>query len=156
MNDAASRPQAEVECLRPAVSHFNFCYKPPTGDDGCTPGYWRNHADRWFGVTPADDFDATFGVDLFDPNITLGAAIKLQGGGVSAFARHATAALLNALGGVPNADATTVDYPKSAEEVIQMVRDAVANGTIEATKDEFAEMNEAGCPLSGTSANPVP
>jgi hypothetical protein len=136
----------------PAVSHYNFCYYTEGGTQGCTPGYWRNHADRWVGVAPAADFDATFGVDLFDPNVTLGWAIWAQGGGNNAFARHATAALLNAHGGVPNADGTTVDYPYTVALVIQMVQDAVANGTIEATKDLFDTANNLCCPLSGTPA----
>jgi hypothetical protein len=101
------------------------------------------------------EIDATFGVDLFSPDITLGVAIQLGGGGSNALARHATAALLNALGGVPNADGTTVDYPYTVAQVIQMVQDAVANGTIEATKDLLAAANELGCPLSGTRALPV-
>jgi hypothetical protein len=37
-----------------------------------------------------------------------------------------------------------------------MVQDAVANGTIEATKNLFEAANELGCPLSGTPAVPVP
>lgn len=141
----------------PAISHYNFCYTKgaPEGDQGCTPGYWRNHADRWFGVEPSDDYDTTFSIDLFDPDITLGTAIWLGGGGNNAFARHSTAALLNAHGGVPNGDGTTVSYPYSVAQVLQMVQDAVANGTIEQTKDLFEAANELGCPLSGTPANPV-
>jgi len=139
---------------RPAISHYNVCYLPDDngGEQGCTPGYWRNHADRWFGAEPSDDFDTTFGVDLFSPDITLGTAIWLGGGDANALARHATAALLNALGGVKNADGTTVAYPYSSDEVIQMVQDAVADETIEATKDILAAANELGCPLSGTKA----
>lgn len=140
----------------PQVSHYNVCYTVTGSDEGCTPGYWRNHADRWVGVAPENDFDATFDVDLFNPNITLAQAIWLSGGGVNAFARHATAALLNAHGGVPNADGTTVNYPYTADEVIQMVQVAVADGTIEATKNLFEAANELGCPLSGTPVVPVP
>jgi hypothetical protein len=137
----------------PQISHYNFCYQLdlPEGDQGCTPGYWRNHADRWLGVAPGDDFDATFGVELFDPNITLGQAIS-NPQTFGTFAFHAVAALLNSYGGVPNGDGTTVDYPYTTAEVLQMVQDAVANGTIEETKDELAAANELGCPLSGTSA----
>jgi hypothetical protein len=69
-----------------------------------------------------------------------------------AFAFHAVAALLNSTGGVPNKDGTTVDYPYSTEEVIQMVQEAVTNGTIVATQDLFEAANELGCPLSGTAA----
>ncbi len=141
----------------PTISHYNVCYMPdvPEGDQGCTPGYWRNHADRWVGVDPGDDFDATFDVDLFNPNITLGQAIWLGGGGVDALARHATAALLNAYAKLDGSNGQFVNYPYTVDEVIQMVQGAVANGTIEATKDEFEEANELGCPLSGTPADPV-
>jgi hypothetical protein len=141
----------------PQISHYNVCYQPEDLGEytGCTPGYWRNHADRWVGTEPGELFGDVFGVDLFDPDITLGQAIWMTGGGASALARHATAALLNAYGGVPNEDGTTVDYPYTVDEVIEMVQDAVANGTIEATKDLFEAANELGCPLSGTRAVPV-
>jgi hypothetical protein len=54
--------------------------------------------DSWgpTGYTPGDDFDAPFGVDLFNPDITLGEAVNLGGGGVHKLARHGTAALLSA------------------------------------------------------------
>lgn len=139
----------------PAISHYNVCYERDGGDAGCTPGYWRNHADRWVGVAPGDDFDATFGVDLFTPDVSLGWAIWAGGGGNNAFARHATAALLNAHAKASGSNGQFVDYPYTVAEVIQMVQDAVANGTIEATKDIFEAANEAGCPLSGTPAVPV-
>jgi hypothetical protein len=141
----------------PQISHYNVCYEKhaPEGDQGCTPGYWRNHADRWAGVAPGDDFDSTFGVDLFTPDITLGTAIWLGGGGANALARHATAALLNAYGGVPNTDGTFVNYPYTAAQVIQLVQDAVANDMIEEVKDLLDAANNLGCPLSGTRAVPV-
>jgi hypothetical protein len=143
----------------PAISHYNACYQPtepPEGDQGCTPGYWRNHFDRWLGASTSDDFDATFGVDAFAPDITLGQAAWLGGGGVNALARHATAALLNSFGGVPNADGTTVAYPYSTAEVLAMVQAAFdgddTTGTVESIKDLFAAANELGCPLGGTPA----
>jgi hypothetical protein len=140
----------------PAISHYNVCYTPDAGEDeGCTPGYWRNHADRWVGVAPGADFDSTFGVDLFSANVTLGWAIWATGGGNNAFARHATAALLNAHAEALGSNGQSVNYPYNVAEVIEMVQDAVADGTIEATKDLFAAANELGCPLSGTPADPV-
>jgi hypothetical protein len=140
----------------PQISHYNVCYQPdPVDFEGCTPGYWRNHADRWVGVDPADDFDTTFGVDLFDPDVTLGWAIWASGGGNNAFARHATAALLNAYAKADGSNGQFVNFPYKVAEVIEMVQDAVANDTIEATKNLFEAANEAGCPLSGTRADPV-
>jgi hypothetical protein len=150
-------PTGSKKITYPQISHYNVCYYVPPGDfEGCTPGYWRNHADRWVGVAPTDDFDATFGVDLFDPDITLGTAIWLGGGGNNAFARHATAALLNAYAKELGSLEQFVNYPYTVEEVLQMVLDAVANDKIEETKDLFEDANELGCPLSGTPADPVP
>jgi hypothetical protein len=139
----------------PAISHYNVCYEvAPDDSQGCTPGYWRNHPSRWAGVAGTDDFDATFGVDAFSPNISLAVAVNLGGGGVNALARHATAALLNAHGG-NNAGTGTgapVDYAYNAEQVIAMVQAALGEGgDVEGTKDALAAANEAGCPLSGTS-----
>jgi hypothetical protein len=90
----------------------------PPGEEngeGCTPGYWKNHRDAWVGLSPRDDFDTTFGVDFFDPDITLGKAVRLRGGKIKKVARHGTAALLNALH-------PAVDYPASAAEVIAAVQ----------------------------------
>jgi hypothetical protein len=129
----------------PQISHYNVCYKPPSGEglNGCTPGYWRNHADRWLGASSSDDFDSTFGVDLFEPDITLGQAVSNpQVHGTLAF--HAVAALLNSYGGVPNVDGTTVNYPYTTAQVLALVQAG--------DKDALAAANELGCPLSGTRA----
>jgi hypothetical protein len=107
---------------------------PEEGDEGCTPGYWKNHLADWpaSGISPSDDFDSTFGVDLFDPDITLGEAVKLGGGGVKKLARHGTAALINA--GHPD-----VGYPLSVAGVIAAVQAGNA--------DALATFNELGCDI---------
>jgi hypothetical protein len=139
----------------PAISHYNVCYtpEPPVGDQGCTIGYWKNHTDRWAIVSPGDSFNSTFGVELFAPDITLGQAVNLGGGGANNLARQATAALLNAHGGTPNADGSMVSFPYDAGWVIQQVQDAVANGTMGETAQALDALNNLGCPLSGTPAN---
>lgn len=140
----------------PQISHYNVCYQRTVGGDGCTPGYWRNHADRWLVAAAGDDFDAAFGVDLFSPDVTLGWAIWAQGGGLGALARHAAAALLNSYGGVPNGDGGTVDFPYTTAEVIALVQSAAADpALVESVKNLLASANELGCPLSGSSAVPV-
>jgi hypothetical protein len=145
---------------RPAISHYNICYTPDVGmGEGCTPGYWRNHADRWIGAHPNDLFDATFDVTSgLGGTYRLGQAIWASGGGINALARHATAGLLNSFGGVPNGDGTTVAYAYTTAQVLAMVKDAIDSGDaaqIEATKNLLEAANEAGCPLSGTRAVPV-
>ena len=80
------------------------------------------------------------GQDTID-NPTLLEAVWATGGGVSALARHAVAALLNAA-------SPDVDYPYSVDEVIAMVQSAIDSGDFNATKDLFASANELGCPLN--------
>jgi hypothetical protein len=153
--------------VTPQISHYNVCYEPDPERDldwqGCTPGYWRNHANRWVEVSPGDDFDTTFEVDLFPTDITLGAAIWAKGSGNNALARHATAALLNAYAAEEPGSYNPVlnvyqqvNYPFTVAAVKQMVQGAVnEEGDIEATKDALAAANELGCPLSGSRADPV-
>jgi hypothetical protein len=112
--------------------HNDFGYTGAVGGEGCTPGYWRNHLDTWV-LDPSADFDTTFGVDFFDPDITLEDAVNLGGGGIRKLARHGTAALLNAL----NPD---VNYPATEAEVIA----AVQAGDIEMLV-EFNELSDE-CP----------
>ena len=101
------------------------------GDQGCTPGFWKNHLDLWT-LNPAQDFDSTFGVDFFAADISLLEAVNLKGGNIKKLARHGVAALLNALH-------PDVSYPLTPEEVIAIVREGDA--------DTLVDSNELGCTL---------
>jgi hypothetical protein len=85
------------------------------------------------GYAPGDDFDATFGTDYFDPDITLLEAVWARGGGVNRLARHGTAALLSAA-------SPDVAYPYTVDEVIAAVQAGDAG--------MLADANELGCPLN--------
>lgn len=120
-----------------------FVNQVPTGNNGCTPGYWKqdHHFDSWpAAYDPSDSFNATFGDTWFTSDITLLAALKRGGGGVNALARHAVAALLNAESGF---------YPLTTAQVIARMQ-ATFDGTftVEATKNFFETRNELGCPLN--------
>jgi hypothetical protein len=118
---------------------------PPPGVEGCTPGFWKQpqHLDSWTTYLPSADFDATFGVDFFTPNMTLLEAAGANGGGTSALARHAVAALLNAA-------SAGVDSPYTVAQVLDIVQGdgAYAGLTVEQRKNLLAAANELGCPLS--------
>lgn len=67
-------------------------------DEGCTPGFWKNHVEDWEEYSPDDLFGDVFGVEYDKEFID-----ALQGGGGKGIAgaqkilaRAATAALLNA------------------------------------------------------------
>jgi len=129
------------------------------GGEGCTPGFWKNNADKhqasaWEGHSPGQHFSSVFGVviqvrsggmksnTITDP--TLLEALNANGGGINALARHAVAALLNISSGC-------VDYAIGSEaDLIGMVQDAIAqgNGAIQVLHTLLAGYNEAGCPVN--------
>lgn len=123
-----------------------------TGGEGCTPGYWKNHAgafshskggqkkpSAWQVYSPTDSYDGVFGVvssfggDLIE-------ALNRGGGGENALGRHATAALLNAAH-------SGVSYAFTTAQVIAIVQGAYASGDFTGAKDQLASENEQGCPL---------
>jgi hypothetical protein len=115
-------------------------YVPKPGDQGCTPGYWKNHTGSWVGYSPTDSFDAVFGVSYFKPSFTLLEALNLGGGGFNALARHAAAAILGSANPL-------INYGLTSSQIIALVQKAVANNDPEPIKDELAAFNEIGCPI---------
>jgi hypothetical protein len=121
-----------------------LCEDPGEGQ-GCTPGYWKqdHHFDSWVGYTPDQLFNDVFAVGTF-PGATLVDALGDGGGKESALARHGTAALLNST-------SPDVDFALDEATVIALVHDALVSGDkglIEDTKNQLAQLNEQGCPLS--------
>jgi hypothetical protein len=119
-------------------------------EEGCTPGYWKNHPDSWVCFSPCDSFGDVFGVVIEVRaggkdticNPTLMEALNANGGGVNALARHAVAALLNA-------SHPDIDYPMSEGCVIGTVNGAIAcddKDVIECIKNILDHWNNLGCP----------
>jgi len=129
---------------------------PAFADEGCTPGYWKNHPERWDGAN-GDDFTITvqhqanfnmfFGVTSaqsgFTNSATLHEAVAAGGGGLMALGRHAAA-------GAASAD-SIIDYPLTLNDVVLLYRMAVGADVesidMEAAKNKLEAANEAGCPL---------
>jgi len=110
---------------------------------GCTPGYWKNHPDSWAGTgyAPTDDFDTVFGVDAFNPNRTLMQAAWSGGGGINKLGRHAVAALLSSA-------SSGVNYPRSTTDVLNSVQNAIQTGVYEPLATNLDLDNNLGCPLN--------
>ncbi|MCI0558897.1 MAG: carboxypeptidase regulatory-like domain-containing protein, partial [Nitrososphaera sp.] len=68
---------------------YDFGYRPPTGGQGCTPGYWKQpqHFDSWVGYNPNNSFDQVFGVTSSFGGSLLDAASR-GGVGEAMMARH--------------------------------------------------------------------
>jgi len=151
----------EITCTFTAQDDRSFeimadatCVVEPTGGAGCTPGFWKNNADKKdYAAWPASAimdfsfssvFDRVITIDvkgkgntITDP--TLEEALGATGGEINALARHGVAAYLNSID-------DEVDYPHSTNEVIEWVQDGVDNpNETDTHKNELAEANEIGC-----------
>jgi hypothetical protein len=123
---------------------FKLAETPPSGGEGCTPGYWRqeHHFDSWTGYAPTDLFSSVF-ADAF-PGQTLLDVVWARGGGVNALGRHAVAALLNT-------SSAGVDYDYTTAQVVERFNAAFATGSkseMNTQKDLFDFLNNQGCGLN--------
>ena len=131
-------------------SHYNGV---TVGDQGCTPGYWKNHTDSWpaTGYSTSQTVSSVFGqATLYTAGVSsLLSALNFAGGaGLEGAAeillRAATAALLNA--SHPN-----VSYPRSPSGVIGDVNGALASQNRDGMLTLAAALdadNNRGCPLN--------
>lgn len=134
------------------VEFFNTAI-PTTGDEGCTPGYWKQsqHFDSWFGYTQGQTLESVFDVPdaLGLDNTTLLAALSLPGGpGVLGGAQNLMRAAVSAL---LNSSSPNVDYPRTTAEVIASVNAALASGsrsTMLTLAGQLDADNNLGCPLN--------
>jgi hypothetical protein len=125
----------------------------PVGDEGCTPGYWKNHQDSWAatGFSPNQTLESVFDVpdSLGYDNVTLLSALSFDGGtgvagGARILLRAAVASLLNAAH-------PGVDFDLTTAEVIAQVNAALASGsrsTMLALAMSLDASNNEGCTLN--------
>lgn len=127
---------------------------PPTGDQGCSPGYWKNHTASWSGTgfSPGQTAGSVFTALSAFPTLASKTLLQsIQGGGgpgtlgaATILMRAATAALLNAA-------SPGVDYPLTQAQVISQVNAALASNdrnTMLALASTLDGDNNLGCPLS--------
>lgn len=130
---------------------LDFCYVEITGDEGCTPGYWKNHLDAWGGTgySPNQLVSTVFtGANSAQASKTLLQALNFGGGpGVDGaekiLLRAAVASLLNAAH-------SGVDFSMTTAQVINQVNAALATddrATILALATTLDAANNADCPL---------
>jgi hypothetical protein len=135
------------------IDNIKICTREELGEEGCTPGFWKNHPARWAatGLSRSQTLESVFDVpDAFGvDNSTLLAALSFSGGPALADAarlllHHAVAALLNA-------SHPGVDYPRAAGTIITQVNAALASNsrsTMLALKNALDRDNNLGCPLN--------
>jgi hypothetical protein len=127
--------------------------------EGCTPGYWKNHTDRWVGFSPDQTVASVFGRAADAPYTELGDATLLRAlnfGGGSDLLGKTQILLRAAVASVLNAQHNTIAFGLLPQEVIDLVNAALDSQDVEqilALASELDALNNAGCPLGGTPAS---
>jgi hypothetical protein len=126
------------------------------GNDGCTPGFWKNKLEVW-PISTDTTFADAFGIAIPDKeSLTLLEMLNAGGGGVNAMFRAGAAAYLNAA-----YDSTygeeVFNYPKSTSTVVRDVLDGLDpkyelwsndnDNDLEARKDSLDAANNLGGPI---------
>jgi hypothetical protein len=133
----------------------NYCTLP-TGNQGCTPGYWKNHEQAWAvtGYSPNQIISTVFSNATLFPSLANKTMLQsLQGGGGNKLADSAKILLRAATAAVLDANNDKVAYPKIAAHVIYAVNQALASknrDTILALATTLDGYNNGagGCPLN--------
>jgi hypothetical protein len=142
---------------------IDFGYmEPPGGDEGCTPGYYKNlrkHLFAWVqaGYDPNQSVASVFSEAANAPYSALGAAslhdgLSFQGG--DSVEEKAEILLRAAIAAVLNASNPNVEYPRSAGAVIADVNAALASqdpSVILGLASDLDYDNNRGCPLGNGS-----
>ncbi len=121
------------------------------GDEGCTPGYWKNHEDSWVGYSTSATAGSVFALGGFSTLASKSLLLTLDGdggrgtlGAAKILLRAATAALLNAAH-------PGVDYTLTASGIVTQVNAALASNnraTMLTLATSLDNDNNLGCPLN--------
>ncbi len=135
-------------------SHYYGIQPPPQGNQGCTPGYWKNHEKSWpaSGYSTGQKVQSAFGEASRYPAFGAASLIDALGfkggsgteGAVGNLLRAATASLLNSAH-------PGVSFPWTSAGVIGDVNAALASGNRDQMLSLAAALdadNNLGCPLN--------
>ncbi len=135
-----------------------------TGNEGCTPGYWKNHVSAWDEFSPNQTAGSVFKALTTDsgkrayPGLASKTLLQtLDGGGGSTLSGAATILLRAGTAAVLNAAEDDLGYPRTrfASEadpvgIIPAVNQALASRNrdrILKLAAELDRLNNLGCPL---------
>ncbi len=134
-----------------------------TGNEGCTPGYWKNHHSAWDEYETTDTAGSVFQALVGNSSTYPGLGSKtllesLKGGGGSSLSGAATILMRAATAAVLNAAEDDLGYPRtrfaSATDPVGIIPEVNAalrsknRVQILELADELDRLNNLGCPLS--------
>ena len=126
------------------------------GNEGCTPGYWKNHTSNWQEYRPSRLVNTVFTIPTNLESLGKLTFLKaLQGGGGAGVQGAAKILLRAAVAGFLNAAHEGVGYPyrrfNEPFEILERVDAALASGNRKTMLDLAAQLdaaNNLGCPLN--------
>jgi hypothetical protein len=149
---------AAMIAVGPAVMSATSAGAWFTGNQGCTPGYWKNHTEAWADTkySPTDTVGSVFTLPASLSSLssmTLLEALDGTGGDGSTLEGATQILLRAAVAGLLNATDANVDYPGGNALIIKHVNAALATedrDTILALATKLDKKNNGvgGCPLS--------
>lgn len=148
-----ARPECGDLARATDPSHY-FGQTEDEGDEGCTPGYWKNHVDSWevTGYAPSQTVGSVFAGAASYPDLAAASLLEALSFGGGAGAEGAAEILLRAaVAAILNAQHPDVAYPWTAAAVISDVDAALASGDRDAMLLLAASLDQAnnlGCPLN--------
>jgi hypothetical protein len=120
------------------------------GNQGCSPGFWKNHPTDWVGYQPTQTVGSVFtGVDSSLSASTLQAALDFKGG--SSLAGAEQTLLRSAVAGLLNASNPSVQFALTPNALISQVNTAIAQAKRDAILILATALdtdNNGGCPIS--------
>jgi hypothetical protein len=126
----------------------------PTGDEGCSPGYWKNHTRSWAaaGYSPSQSTSSVFSAAGAYGSLGSQSLLQsIQGGGGPGATGAAKILLRAAVAALLNAAHPGVDYTRTAAAIVSDVNAALAGGDRDAMlalASALDDDNNLGCPLS--------
>jgi hypothetical protein len=126
----------------------------PTLDEGCTPGFWKNHRAAWAatGYSPSQTTVSVFSAASGFPSLASKTLLQsLQGGGGSGTVGAAKILLRAAVAALLNAAHPNLDYPRTPANVISAVNAALASNsrsTMLTLATALDNDNQLGCRLN--------
>lgn len=125
-----------------------------SGDEGCSPGYWKNHPGSWSptGYSTSQTVDSVFsGASAYSESTGASLLEALSFGGGPGLEGAAQILLRAAVAALLNAAHPGVDYPDTANQVVADVNVALASAnrtTMLALASGLDAENNLGCPLN--------
>lgn len=148
--------------ILPLASMTSGAQATNIGNEGCTPGYWKNHTDNWFeapgdpistNMTLAETGLVPFDHEFADTTLLEALNFRPRGDAEMILLRTAAAAWLNAAHeGLGYPYRRAFDSSGSVEtNLTRAVRNAIVSGDRRAQlslKDVLDAANNLGCPLN--------